>query len=77
MTAYFTEYDALGTGPDARGPHLLVVEELPDRWHVRQVFDDPDGDHDWGIAAEVYLAASDERGEAVVHVTSVGPHGAE
>jgi superfamily II RNA helicase len=74
LSAYFQEYGALGTGPDARGPHLLVVEELPGRWLVRQIFDDPDGDHDWGISAEVSLAASDEKGEAVVRVTSVGPH---
>jgi hypothetical protein len=74
MTAYFEEYDALGTGSDARGPHLLVVEERADRWLVRQVFDDPAGDHDWGIAAEVDLAASDEQGVAIVRVTGVGPH---
>ncbi|MDT7569847.1 MAG: hypothetical protein QOE05_21 [Actinomycetota bacterium] len=74
MSAYFEEYDALGTGADARGPHLLVVEELADRWLVRQVLDDPNRDHDWGIAAEVDLAASDERGEAVIHVAAVGPH---
>ena len=38
---------------------------------VRQIFDDPAGDHDWGIAAEVDLAASDEEGRAVVHVIGV------
>ena len=40
-------------------------------WTVRQIFDDPDGDHDWGISAEVDLAASDEEGRAVVHVVAV------
>jgi superfamily II RNA helicase len=74
MTAYYDEYDEVGTDADARGPHLLVVEERPDRWLVRQVFADPDGDHDWGIAAEVGLPASDEAGVAVVRVTAVGPH---
>jgi hypothetical protein len=38
---------------------------------VRQIFDDPNGDHDWGISAEVDLAASDEKGEAVLRVTGV------
>jgi hypothetical protein len=42
-------------------------------WTVRQVFDDPQGDHDWGITATVDLDASDEIGSAVVHVTHVGP----
>ena len=40
---------------------------------MRQVIDDPEGDHDWGITAEVDLAASDEAGEAVVAVTGFGP----
>ena len=36
--------------------------QQPDRWAVRQIFDDPAGDHDWGITAEVDLAESDELG---------------
>jgi hypothetical protein len=59
-------------GPPARGPHLLLVEEHPVRWQVRQILDDPAGDHDWGFDAEVDLAASDEAGDAVVRVTAVG-----
>jgi hypothetical protein len=42
-------------------------------WTVRQVFDDPAGDHDWGIEATVDLEASDELGAAAVQVTAVGP----
>ncbi|GAA4979608.1 DEAD/DEAH box helicase [Actinopolymorpha pittospori] len=70
---YFQEYDAIGTGPDARGPALLMIDEQPDRWVVRQIFADPEDDHDWGISAEVDLAASDEEGTAVVRVVAVGP----
>ena len=73
LDAYFDEHDVLPTGADARGPELFVVTEQPHRWLVRQIFDDPAGHHDWGISAEVDLAASDEAGEAVVTVTSVGP----
>jgi superfamily II RNA helicase len=73
MAGYFAEYPDLGTGPDARGPHLLVIEEGSSRWEVRQIFDDPEGDHDWGLSAEVDLAASDEAGEAVVRLVDVGP----
>lgn len=69
---YFEEYDELGTGADARGPHLLAVTEESGRWLVRQTFHDPEGDRDWGISAEVDLAASDEEGAAVVRVTDVG-----
>ena len=71
LEPYFAEHAEIGTGPDARGPQLLVVEALPGLWKVRQIFDDPAGDHDWGIAAEVDLAASDEAGTAVLRVTDV------
>src|SRR6185312_14956852 len=71
MTAYFDEHDVLLTGADARGPALLVMDERPGRWSVRQIFDDPAGDHDWAITAEVDLAESDELGRAAVHVASV------
>jgi hypothetical protein len=74
MSAYFEEYDLLGSGPDARGPHLLVVDEQPDRWVVRQIFDDPERDHDWGINAVVDLAASNELGSAAVTITDVDQH---
>jgi superfamily II RNA helicase len=71
---YYEEYDEIGTGPAARGPALLHIDAGPAMWKVRQVFDDPDGDHDWGIDAEIDLAASDEAGAAAVRVTAVGPH---
>ncbi|HET6878021.1 MAG TPA: DUF3516 domain-containing protein [Jatrophihabitans sp.] len=70
---YFAEYDRMGTGADARGPGLLHITRGEDTWRVRQVFDDPEGDRDWGITAEVDLAASDEEGEPVVTVLDVGP----
>jgi len=73
LEPYFEEHGELGTGPDARGPALLVITEEPGRWVVRQVFDDPAGDHDWGFTAEVDLAESDERGTAAVRITEVGP----
>jgi hypothetical protein len=38
---------------------------------VRQILDDPAGDHDWGISGEVDLAASDAAGTAVVRITAV------
>ncbi|MET7857504.1 DUF3516 domain-containing protein [Streptomyces sp. NPDC005318] len=74
MDAYWDEYEDLGTGPDARGPKLLKIDEDAAHgvWRVRQTFADPNGDHDWGISAEIDLAASDEEGRAVVRVTSVG-----
>ena len=69
---YFDEHDEIGTGPDARGPGLLIIDEHAGHWAVRQIFDDPAGDHDWGISALVDLAASDEAGAAVLRVTEAG-----
>jgi superfamily II RNA helicase len=71
LDAYFDEHDEIGTGPDARGPSLLIIDEQPGHWAVRQIFDDPAVDHDWGISAKVDLAASDAAGEAVLHVQYV------
>jgi hypothetical protein len=73
MAAYREEYDSIGTGPAARGPELFMVEEGSTTWNVRQTFDDPEGDRDWGITAQVDLAESDEIGEAAVTVLEVGP----
>ena len=72
MDDYFDQHGALGTGGDARGPAMIMVTEGPQQWTVRQIFDDPAGDHDWGISATVDLAESAEQGIAVVRVTSVG-----
>jgi len=73
MDGYWDEHDDLGTGPNARGPKMLIIddESVQGAWLVRQIFDDPAGDHDWGISAEVDLASSDEEGRAVLRVTSV------
>jgi hypothetical protein len=75
LEEYWDEYEEIGTGPNARGPKMLIIKEnyAPGEWSVRQIFDDPEGDHDWGISATVDLAASDEEGVAVIHVTDVGP----
>jgi hypothetical protein len=72
LDAYFAEHDRVGTGPDARSAARLLIEEEPERWVVRQILDDPAGHHDWGITAEVDLAASAEEGVAVIRVLAVG-----
>jgi hypothetical protein len=71
LEAYFTDHYEIGIDGDARSSALLMITEEPGRWVCRQIFDDPDNDHDWGISAEVDLAASDELGAAAVTVRSV------
>jgi len=70
---YRAEYDDLGTGPQARGPALFRVAEEVDRWVVTQILDDPEGDRDWRITAELDLTATDEAGELVLLTTGLGP----
>ncbi|PCE15488.1 DEAD/DEAH box helicase [Microbacterium sp. SZ1] len=71
LDAYFTEHDEILTGPNARSSQLVLLTEGATEWTVRQIIDDPAGDHDWGISATVDLAASDEEGAAVITVTTV------
>ncbi|MDH6237647.1 DEAD/DEAH box helicase [Cryobacterium sp. CG_9.6] len=71
LDAYFDEHDEILTGAPARSSDLLMIETTATSWTVRQILDDPAGDHDWGISAEIDLEASDELGEAVVRVTGV------
>jgi hypothetical protein len=68
VEAYFKEHDEIDIGPDARGPHMLVVEKEGRTWRAQQIIGDPEGDHDWRIFAEVDLDASDEAGELVMRV---------
>jgi hypothetical protein len=68
LDAYYEEHDEIGTGPDARSSARILIEEEPEVWRVRQIIDDPAGNHDWGIRAEVDLAASADEGVAVVRV---------
>lgn len=71
LDRYFAEHDEILTGADARSSQLVLLTEGPAQWSVRQIIDDPEGDHDWGISATVDLAASDEEGAAVLTVTAV------
>lgn len=83
LDPFYDDHDEILTGPAARGPALFQVDERPaahgeagargDLWFVRQLLDDPAGDHDWRIDALVDLPASDAAGEVVLRVLAVGP----
>jgi hypothetical protein len=68
---YFAEHDAIDTGPDARGPQMLIIEKGELTWKVQQILGDPEGDHDWRIVATVDLSASDDEGQLVMDVTGL------
>ncbi|WP_298873680.1 RNA helicase [uncultured Microbacterium sp.] len=74
LDRYFDEHDAIGTGGASRSSALVDIDESEAAegfWRVEQTIDDPAGDHDWRIRAEVDLSASEEEGTAVVRVTEV------
>ena len=72
LDRYYDEHDEILTGGPARSPRLCVIDTADAAasglWRVEQTIDDPAGDHDWRIRAEVDLAASVEEGAAVVRV---------
>ena len=49
-----------------------AAEQAEHVWHVRQIFSDPEGDHDFAIQADVDLDATQEEGEAVFKNFRVG-----
>lgn len=68
---YWDEHEELDAGPEARSPELFVVDTAnPRLWSVRQIINDPEGNHDWAIVAEVDLDASDVAGEPVIRTQS-------
>jgi hypothetical protein len=74
LDRYYAEHDDILTGGAARSPRLVTIDETDASsgvWRVEQTIDDPAGDHDWRIRAEVDLDASAEEGAAVVRVTEV------
>ncbi len=71
LAPYWAHHDAIVIGDAARGAALFQVDERGDHWQVRQVLDDPEGDHDWALWARIDLAASGRAGSAVVEVLAV------
>ncbi|MXS74220.1 DEAD/DEAH box helicase [Microbacterium sp. CSI-V] len=74
LDRYFDEHDSIGTGGASRSSALVDIDESAATdgvWRVEQTIDDPAGDHDWRIRAEVDLGASEEEGTAIVRVTEV------
>lgn len=70
LADYWDEHDDIGTDGAARGPAMFSLAKGKLVWTATQIIDDPAGNHDWRIVAEVDLAASDAAGSAVVRTRS-------
>ena len=69
LDAFYDAHEDVLLDADARSSAFLAIDESDERaahvWHVHQVFSDTDGDHDFGIWADLDLDATQEEGEAV------------
>ena len=76
LDAYYQEHDEVLLDGDARSMDYLDINESDEKsdhvWHVRQTFRDPEGDRDFGIAADVDLDETQELGEEVFREYRVG-----
>ncbi|MCI2956203.1 DUF3516 domain-containing protein [Agromyces atrinae] len=74
LDAYYGEHDEILTGPAARSPRMIEIDENagPGLWRATQIISDPEGDLDWRIHAEIDLDASTDEGAAVVRITGAG-----
>ena len=61
---YHEQHEEILTDADARSSAMLSIDEADEQaahvWHVHQIFADEDGDHDFGIMADVDLDATQD-----------------
>ena len=76
LDAYHEQHEEILTDADARSSAMLSIDEADEQaahvWHVHQIFADEDGDHDFGIMADLDLDATQEEGEAIFKNYRVG-----
>lgn len=81
LEAFFEAHEELLVDGDARSTAFFIIDESDELkpaaegghvWHVHQIFHDSDGDHDFGIMADVDLDATQEESEAVFKNYRVG-----
>ena len=66
---FYTEHEKENTAAKTRSTELFILDEKHENdehsWHVRQIIDDSDGDHDWAITGTIDLDATQSSGEVV------------
>ncbi len=73
---YYAEHAEVLIDADAHSAAYFLVDESREEaeriWHVRQIFSDPEQDHDFAIAADVDLDETQAEGEVVFKNFRVG-----
>ena len=72
LEPYFDEHDEIGTGADARGPGMLIIEEPRTSGGSGRSSTTPRATTTGVSPPRWTCGASDEAGEAVIKVLSVG-----
>lgn len=76
LDAYYEDHEEVLLDADARSVAFFEIDDKDENtqkvWHVRQMFHDPEGYRDFGIAADVLLEQTQENGEAVFTNYRVG-----
>ena len=76
LEEFYAEHEELRIDADARSAAFLNIDESDELsshlWHVRQIFCDAEGDHDFRITADVDLDATQDGGEVVFANYRVG-----
>lgn len=74
---FYDEHDHLLIDSDARSAKFFLLDRTHENdqhtWHVRQILDDVEGDHDWAIDADVDLDATQEEGSVILEHYRVAP----
>lgn len=69
LDAFYAAHEDILVDADARSTAFFSVDEADEKtdrvWHVHQVLADTDGDHDFGIWADVDLDATQQEGSVV------------
>ena len=73
----YEDHEQILTDAQARSSDFFSLDDRDERkghtWRVQQIFDDVEGDRDWGIAGIVDLDATQESGQVVFKEYRAGP----
>ena len=76
LDRYYDVYDEVILDADARSDAYFELDESAEKtdhlWHVTQIFDDPEGNRDFRITAEVDLDATQTSDGVVFAAYKVG-----
>ena len=71
LAPYWSEYDSIDLGPDARSTAQLQIERGDATWRLTQILLDPNADRSWHMRFEIDLATSRERAQPALTLVTL------